>query len=92
MLGRSLSLRSFSSLNLASSQTLIREKTRQFDWSAYIRAPYFPSAVRDDFLAIQWFNHELTRTMESVREVSLAHGKLDFWLSGLEEVYQDNPR
>ena len=78
-----LSKHSFSKLTLASSQKLILDKSRQFAWSNYLIAPYFPSQLRSDYLALHWFNHELTRTIESVKEPTLAHSKLDFWLSGI---------
>lgn len=61
---------------------------RKFDWGSYVISNYYPKAIRDDFLAIQYFNIELMRIPEGVREQSLALQKLEFWTESLNDIYR----
>lgn len=75
--------------SLKNSHQITRDKIRQFDWTSYVVSPYLPKGMRDDYLAIQWFDQELSRAIGSVKEEAIARAKLDFWAQGIAELYND---
>ncbi|KRX03566.1 Terpenoid synthase [Pseudocohnilembus persalinus] len=73
------------------AQKYVVDNIKKFDWNSYIIGPYYPSAIRNDFYTLQYYNLELMRIPESTREPSLALGKLEFWDDSLDHIFSDNP-
>ena len=75
--------------DLKQSQKMILDKSRQLDYSNYILAGYYPRQIRQDFINIGWFNQELMRCVENVKEKSISINKLEFWSDQVQKIYQN---
>ena len=64
------------------------QRIRKFDWGTYASANFVPKNIREDFFAVHWFYHELSRAVESTKETALGMGKLDFWTDSVNKIFE----
>lgn len=76
---------------LQSHQNYINDQIKKLDWVTHNVQNYYPSALRNAFCTINYFNQELMRIVEGTNQKHLGDNKLNFWMQCIENIYQEKP-